>query len=72
MTLSIYYRAADTGYQVVTRPAASRRTASFASCPPWRRGQEAVVSVARGVGQPALELHLHRVGDRVELQGPVS
>jgi len=35
-------------------------------------GQEAVVAVPRRAGQPALELRLLRVGDRLELQRPVS
>jgi hypothetical protein len=28
------------------------------------------VSVPRGAGQPARELHLHRVGDQLELERP--
>jgi hypothetical protein len=72
VNVSIYYHPTNAGYHVVvtTGTEDSHSVVRFVST--LAPGQDAVVSVPRGVGQRALQLRLHRVGDRVELQHPVS
>ena len=71
VAISIDHHPTLTGYQVViTAGTADPHAVRFVST--LALGQDAIVSVPRGEGQPALELRLRRVGDRVELQRPGS
>jgi hypothetical protein len=72
MAISIYYHPTPTGYQVVITAGTADQHSFVRFVSTLGPGQDAVVSVPRGEGQPALELRLHRVGDRVELQRPIS
>jgi hypothetical protein len=73
VAISIYYHPTLTGYQVVITAGTADPPYSFVRfVSTLAPGQDAVVSVPRGEGQPALELRLRRVGDRVELQRPAS
>jgi hypothetical protein len=72
MNVSIYYQPTDAGYQVVTTASTEAPDSAIRFIATLAPGQDAVVSVPRGAGQTALELHLRRVGDRVELIRPIS
>jgi hypothetical protein len=72
VAISIYYDPTLTGYQVVITAGTADPYSFVRFVCTLAPGQDAVVSVPRGEGQPALELRLRRVGDRVELQRPVS
>lgn len=67
--VNAYYTATAHGYRVVTTAmlggADQPEVIRFVSM--LQPGEEAVVSVPQAVGQPALELHLSRIGDRVEM-----
>jgi hypothetical protein len=68
VNISVHYQPAASGYEAGTdAPGGVVRFVSTLA-----PGQEAVVAVPRGAGQPALELRLLRIGDRLELQRPVS
>ncbi len=71
-TLSIYYHPADAGYQVVITADTEEPGSVIRFVATLAPGQDVVVSVPRRAGQPAVELHLSRIGDRVELQRPLS
>jgi len=72
VAISIYYHPTLIGYQVVITAGTADPHSFVRFVATLAPGQDAVVSVPRGEGQPALELRLRRVGDRVELQRPVS
>lgn len=72
VNVSIYYHPTSAGYHVVITAGTEDLHSVVRFVSTLAPGQDAVVSVPRGVGQPALELRLYRVGDRVELQRPVS
>jgi hypothetical protein len=71
-TVTIYYQPTDAGYQVVTTASTDAPDSVIRFVATLAPGQDTLVSVPRGVGEPALELHVRRVGDRVELQRPLS
>jgi len=72
VAISIYYHPTLAGYQVVITAGTADPHSFVRFVSTLTPGQDAVVSVPRGEGQPALELRLRRVGDRVELQRPAS
>ena len=72
VAISIYYHPTLAGYQVVITAGTADPHSFVRFVSTLAPGQDAVVSVPRGEGQPALELRLRRVGDRVELQRPAS
>jgi len=72
MNVSIYYETTDAGYQVVTTASSEAADSAIRFISALVPGQDVVVSVPRSVGEAALELHVRRVGDRVELIRPTS
>jgi hypothetical protein len=72
VNVTIYYHPAKTGYQVVTTASTDQPDSVIRFVSTLAPGQDAIISVPRGVGQSALELRLRRVGDRVEFQRPTS
>ena len=72
VAVSIYYHPTARGYQVVITAGAEDPAGLVRFVATLVPGQDAVLSVPRGAGQPALELRLRRVGDQVELLRPVS
>ncbi|WP_343715198.1 hypothetical protein [Inquilinus sp.] len=72
VNVSVYYQPAASGYETVVTAGTDAPGGVVRFVSTLAPGQEAVVSVPRGAGQPALELRLLRVGDRLELQRPVS
>jgi hypothetical protein len=72
VNISVTYRPADTGYETVITAGTEVPGSVVRFVSTLVPGQEALVSVPRGAGQPALELRLRRVGDRLELQRPMS
>jgi len=72
VAISIYYHPTLIGYQVVITAGTADPHSFVRFVATLAPGQDAVVSVPRGEGQPARELRVRRVGDRVELQRPVS
>jgi hypothetical protein len=72
VNVSVYYQPAAAGYETVVTAGTDVPGGVVRFVSTLAPGQEAVVSVPRGAGQPALELRLLRVGDRLELQRPVS
>lgn len=72
VNVSVYYQPAAAGYETVVTAGTDAPGGVVRFVSTLAPGQEAVVSVPRGPGQPALELRLLRVGDRLELQRPVS
>ncbi|OWJ63961.1 hypothetical protein [Inquilinus limosus] len=72
VNVSVYYQPAAAGYETVVTAGTDAPGGVVRFVSTLAPGQEAVVAVPRGTGQPALELRLLRVGDRLELQRPVS
>jgi hypothetical protein len=72
VNVSVYYQPASAGYETVVTAGTDAPGSVVRFVSTLAPGQEAVVSVPRGAGQPALELRLLRIGDRLELQRPVS
>jgi hypothetical protein len=72
VNVTVYYHPVKAGYQVVTTASTDQADSVIRFVSTLAPGQDAVISVPRGVGQPALELHLRRVGDRMEFQRPTS
>lgn len=72
VNISVYYQTAAAGYETVVTAGTEAPGSVVRFVSTLAPGQEAVVAVPRGAGQPALELRLLRVGDRLELQRPVS
>jgi len=70
--VSVTYLPAATGYETVVTAGTEEPGGIVRFVSTLTPGQETVVSVPRGPGQPALELRLRRIGDRLELQRPVS
>jgi hypothetical protein len=68
VAVSIYYEPIHTEYQVVITASAEEPDSVIRFVSNLAPGQHVVVSVPRGVGQPARELQLHRVGDKLELE----
>jgi hypothetical protein len=68
VAVSIYYEPIHTEYQVVITASAEEPDSVIRFVSNLAPGQGVVVSVPRGVGQPARELKLHRVGDKLELE----
>jgi hypothetical protein len=72
VNVTVYYHPVKSGYQVVTTASTEQADSVIRFVSTLAPGQDAIISVPRGVGEPALELHLRRVGDRVEFQRPTS
>ncbi|PPQ28749.1 hypothetical protein [Rhodopila globiformis] len=72
VNVTIYYHPVAAGYQVVTTASTDQPDSVIRFVSTLAPGQDALVSVPRGVGQPALEIHLRRVGDRLEFQRPTT
>jgi len=70
--VTVYYHPVKSGYQVVTTASTDQADSVIRFVSTLAPGQDATISVPRGPGEPALELHLRRVGDRVEFQRPTS
>ncbi|MDE1146441.1 MAG: hypothetical protein PW843_07435 [Azospirillaceae bacterium] len=70
--VNLYYHPTAAGYQVVVTAGTQDPASTVRFVSTLMPDQETLVSVPRGVGQPALELHLRRVGDKMELVRPVS
>ncbi|HMA51041.1 MAG TPA: hypothetical protein VKP60_14885 [Magnetospirillaceae bacterium] len=68
----IYYHPTNDGYQVVVTAGTQDPVSTVRSVSTLMPGQEVVVSVPRGVQQPALELRLRRVGDQMEVLRPAA
>ena len=68
VAVSIYYEPIHTEYKVVITASAEEPESVIRFVSNLAPGQSVVVSVPRGVGQPARELQLHRVGDQLELE----
>ncbi len=67
-SVNITYVPTDAGYRVVVTTGTEDPGSVVRFVSILTPGQRAVVSVPREVGQSALELHLHRIGDRLELE----
>jgi len=72
VNVTIYYHPDAAGYQVVTTASTDRPDSVIRFVSTLAPGQDAIVSVPRGTGEPALEIHLRRVGDRLEFQRPAT
>ncbi|MGO4124841.1 hypothetical protein AB4Z01_10580 [Inquilinus sp. YAF38] len=72
VNISVHYQPAASGYETVVTAGTDAPGSVVRFVSTLAPGQEAVVAVPRGAGQPALELRLLRIGDRLELQRPVS
>ena len=72
VNVTVYYHPVNAGYEVVTTASTDRPDSAIRFVSTLAPGQDAVISVPRGVGEAALELHLRRVGDRLEFQRPTS
>jgi hypothetical protein len=72
VNVTVYYHPMKSGYQVVTTASTDQADSVIRFVSMLSPGQDATISVPRGVGEPALELRLRRVGDRVEFQRPTS
>ncbi|MBB6255047.1 hypothetical protein [Nitrospirillum iridis] len=70
--VNLYYHPTKAGYQVVVTAGTQDPASTVRFVSTLAPDQETVVSVPRGVGQPALELHVRRTGDTLELVRPVS
>jgi hypothetical protein len=68
VAVSIYYEPTHTEYRVVITAGTEEPDTVIRLVSNLAPGQGVVVSVPRGAGQPARELHLHRVGDQLELE----
>lgn len=72
VSVDIYYHKVDAGYQVVTTASTSQPDSVVRFVSVLTPGQDAVVSVPGGAGQAATEVHLRRIGDRMELDRGTS
>jgi hypothetical protein len=72
VTVIAYYVPCDKGYQVVVTAGTENPDHLLRFVSILAPGQDVVISVPRAVGQPALQLRIQRVGDRVELDRPSS
>ncbi len=72
VNVTVYYHPVKSGYEVVTTASTDQSGSTIRFISTLTPGQDATISVPRGVGEPALELHLRRVGNRVEFQRPIS
>jgi hypothetical protein len=72
VNVTIYYHPLAAGYQVVTTASTDQPDSVIRFVSTLMPGQDAIISVPRGVGEPALEIHLRRVGDRLEFQRPTT
>jgi hypothetical protein len=72
VNVTIYYHPVSAGYQVVTTASTDQSDSVIRFVSTLAPGQDATISVPRGVGEPALEIHLRRVGDRLEFQRPTT
>ncbi len=72
VNVTVYYHPMKSGYQVVTTASTDQADSVIRFVSTLAPGQDTLISVPRGVGEPALELHLRRVGDRVEFERPTS
>jgi hypothetical protein len=70
--VSIYYQPTAAGFHVVATAGADKSDDVIRLIYTLMPGQEAAISVPRPIGQPAIELRLHRRGDVLELLRPVS
>lgn len=72
VNVSVFYWPVAAGYETVVTAGTEEPDSAVRFVWTLAPGQAAVVSVPRGPGQPALELRLLHIGDRLELQRPVS
>nr|WP_294560765.1 hypothetical protein [uncultured Rhodopila sp.] len=72
VNVTVYYHPVKAGYEVVTTASTDQSDSTIRFVSTLAPGQDTVISVPRGVGQAALELHLRRVGDHLEFQRPTS
>ncbi len=72
INVTVYYHPVKSGYEVVTTASTDQSDSTIRFISTLAPGQDATISVPRGVGESALELHLRRIGDRVEFQRPTS
>jgi hypothetical protein len=72
VNITIYYHPVAAGYQVVTTASTDQPDSVIRFVSTLAPGQDAIISVPRGVGEPALEIRLRRVGDRLEFQRPTT
>jgi hypothetical protein len=70
--VSVFYQPTAAGFQVVATAGSEKSNDVVRLVSTLTPGQEVAISVPRAVGQPAIELRLHRNGDRLELLRPVS
>jgi hypothetical protein len=68
LAISIYYEPIHTEFHVVIAAGAEEPDSVIRFVSNLAPGQRVVVSVPRAVGQPARELQLHRVGDKLDLE----
>jgi hypothetical protein len=72
VNVTVYYHPVKAGYEVVTTASTDQPDSAIRFISILAPGQDTVISVPRGVGESALELHLRRVGDHLEFQRPTS
>jgi hypothetical protein len=72
VNVTIYYHPVAAGYQVVTTASTDQPDSVIRFVSTLVPGQDAIISVPRGIGEPALKIHLRRVGDRLEFQRPTT
>jgi hypothetical protein len=72
VNVTVYYHPVKAGYEVVTTASTDQPDSAIRFISTLAPGQDAVISVPRGVGESALELHLRRVGNRLEFERPTS
>src|SRR5690348_12292448 len=62
VNVTVYYHPVAAGFQVVTTASTDQPDSVIRFVSTLAPGQDAIVSVPRGVGEPALEIRLRRVG----------
>jgi hypothetical protein len=72
VNVTIYYHPVAAGYQVVTTASTDQPDSVIRFVSTLAPGQDAMISVPRSAGEPALEIHLRRIGDRLEFQRPTT
>lgn len=72
VSVDIYYHKVDAGYQVVTTASTDVPDSVVRFVSILTPGQDAVISVPGSAGQAATEVHLRRIGDRMELDRHTS
>jgi hypothetical protein len=72
VNVTVYYHPVASGYQVVTTASTDQPDSVIRFVSTLVPGQDTIISVPRGIGEPALEIHLRRVGDRLEFQRPTT